>query len=316
MSAEKIESATGTPKKSKISPLKRQEHWAAMAFVSIKYVGLLLFTLLPLVVSFLYSMTDYIAMAETEPFFTRIDDLWCNFDNYARLFQGENLKYFMNAVKNNCILILSVPLGIAFGLVVAVILSREGKIHGSRIIRMLIYIPVVSSAVAMNVIWRYIFDHKYGIVNQFFGMQIEWLRDETWIKVAMIIKTAWGSIGRTMILCLAALTGVGNDYYEAADLDGAGEITKFFKIALPLISPTIFYLVTTGLINNLQAFVDSQIFAGGAFGGQTIVYFIWSFGIHQSEYGLASAASFILTIAIMIITFVQFKLQDKWVYSD
>ena len=84
MGAEKIESATGTPKKPKISPLKRQEHWAAMAFVSIKYVGLLLFTLLPLVVSFLYSMTDYIAMAETEPFFTRIDDLWCNFDNYAR----------------------------------------------------------------------------------------------------------------------------------------------------------------------------------------------------------------------------------------
>ncbi|MBP3433816.1 MAG: sugar ABC transporter permease [Clostridia bacterium] len=304
-------------KKSKISPLKRRENLTALAFISVKYLGLILFTILPVIMALLYSFTDYVAVAETESFFTRIDDLWCGFDNYKKLFTHINYAtYFKNAVLNNLIFMISVPFGIFIGLVVAVMLSRENRIHGSRVIRTLIYVPVVSSAVAMNIIWRYMFDNQYGIINQLFGMEINWLTDETWIKVAIIIKSAWGSIGRTMILCLAALTNVGADYYEAADLDGAGEITKFLKISLPLISPTLFYLFCTGFINNLQSYVDSQVFANGHFGAQTIVYYIWNFGINRSYYGIASAASFILTIGIMVITFVQFKIQNKWVYGE
>ena len=174
----------------------------------------------------------------------------------------------------------------------------------------------VSSAVAMNIIWRYIFDNQYGIINQVTGWNIQWLTDSHWIKVAIIIKSAWGSIGRSMILCLAALTNVGRDYYEAAEIDGAGEVTKFFKIAIPLISPTLFYLFCTGFIGNLQAYVDSQVFANGHPGAQTIVYFIWNYGISRSRYGIASAASVVLTISIMIITLLQFKISEKWVYSE
>lgn len=310
---------SGMPKKNKRkkSTLKRRENLIALAFISIKYFGLLVFTVLPVVFAVLYSFTDYNARLETEPFLTRISVLWCGFENYKKIFTS--LTYgqaFLNAVTNNLIFLLSVPLGIIFGLIVAVMLSREKLIRGSRVIRMLIYIPVVSSAVAMNIIWRYMFDNQYGIINQITGWNIQWLTDATWIKVAIIIKSAWGSIGRTMILCLAALTNVGRDYYEAAELDGAGEVTKFFKISIPLISPTLFYLFCTGFIGNLQAYVDAQVFAEGHPGAQTIVFFIWDYGIRNSRYGIASAASFVLTISIMLITLLQFKISNKWVYSE
>lgn len=309
--------ASGVPPKRRKSTLKRRENLIALAFISIKYFGLIVFTVLPVIFAVLYSFTNYNAIKETEPFLTRIPALWCGFDNYVKLFTspvyGEG---FRNAILNNLIFMTSVPLGIIFGLVIAVMLSRENLIHGSRIIRMLIYIPVVSSAVAMNIIWRYIFDNQYGIINQLTGWEIPWLTDAGWIKVAIIIKSSWGSIGRTMILCLAALTNVGRDYYEAAELDGAGEITKFFKISVPLISPTLFYLFCTGFIGNLQAYVDSQVFANGLPGAQTIVYFIWNYGISSSRYGIASAASFVLTVSIMLITLLQFKISNKWVYSE
>ena len=321
MNVNKSETSTavvsGKPPQKKKSTLKRKENLIALAFISIKYLGLIVFTVLPFIFAILYSFTDYNARIETEPFLTIMGEKWCGFGNYVKLF-GESVynEAFINAVLNNLIFMLSVPLGIIIGLVVAVMLSRENLIRGSRVIRMLIYIPVVSSAVAMNIIWRYIFDNQYGIINQVTGWNIQWLTDSHWIKVAIIIKSAWGSIGRSMILCLAALTNVGRDYYEAAEIDGAGEVTKFFKIAIPLISPTLFYLFCTGFIGNLQAYVDSQVFANGHPGAQTIVYFIWNYGISRSRYGIASAASVVLTISIMIITLLQFKISEKRVYSE
>lgn len=316
-SADMAEIPAGKPEKKKKSKLKRREHLTALAFISVKYVGLLVFTFAPLLCAILYSVTDYYATFETESFFTRIDDLWCGFDNYSKLFSHITYSsYFKNAIFNNLIFLVSVPMGIFIGLLVAVVLSRENVIRGSRVFRVLIYIPVVSSAVAMNIIWRYIFDNQYGIINQILGTNVMWLTDRHWLRLAVIIKSSWGAIGRTMILSLAALTNVGKDYFEAAELDGAGEITKFFKISLPLISPTLFYLFCTGFISNLQSYVDAQVFAQGHPGAQTIVYFIWNFGINQSRYGIASAASIILAAGIMIITMVQFKVQDKWVYSE
>ena len=198
----------------------------------------------------------------------------------------------------------------------AFLLSQGRKVYGSKIIRMLIYVPVVSSAVAMAIIWQYIFDNEYGIINQILGVNIPWMTNGGWLKVAIIIKTVWGNLGRTMILCIAGLMAVSKGYYEAAEIDGANRFTQFFKISIPLISPTLFYLLCTGVIGNLQSYVDSEVFANKHSGGQTIVYFIWEYGIRKGLYGLASAASFVLSISIMIITFAQFKISEKWVYSE
>ena len=123
-------------------------------------------------------------------------------------------------------------------------------------------------------------------------------------------------MGGTMILCLAGMLAIPASYYEAADIDGASAARKFFKITLPLITPTMFYMLITGVIGGLQSYADAQVFAAGAPGAQTIVYFIWQYGINTGKQGLASAASLILAAFIMLITFVQFKISDKWVYED
>lgn len=304
------------PKKG-TSKLKQKEHITALAFISVKYVGLFIFTLLPLLLALLYGFTDYTGADTGKPFFSQLDKLWLGFGNYKALFTSLTYrKPFLNAIKNNLIFLISVPLGIFFGLIVAFLLSQGRKVYGSKIIRMLIYVPVVSSAVAMAIIWQYIFDNEYGIINQVLGVNIPWMTNASWLKVAIIIKTVWGSLGRTMILCIAGLMAVSKDYYEAAEIDGANRFTQFFKISIPLISPTLFYLLCTGVIGNLQSYVDSEVFANKHSGGQTIVYFIWEYGIRKGLYGLASAASFVLSIGIMLITFAQFKISDKWVYSE
>lgn len=154
------------PKKG-TSKLKQKEHLTALAFISVKYVGLFIFTLLPLLAALLYGFTDYTGADTGKSFFSQIDKLWIGFDNYKALFTSLTYREtFFNAIKNNLIFLISVPLGIFFGLVIAFLLSQGRKIYGSKIIRGLIYVPVVSSAVAMAIIWQYIFDNEYGIVNQ------------------------------------------------------------------------------------------------------------------------------------------------------
>ena len=191
-----------------------------------------------------------------------------------------------------------------------------GEIKGSKVFQVLYYLPAVSSAVAMNIVWRYIFNNEFGIINLLIGKKIPWLSDDVLIKVAIIIKNSLNGMGTAMILYLAGMLGVPKDYYEASELDGAGKVKQFFKITLPLITPITFYLLITGLIGGLQSYADSEIFGAGVQGSQTIVYFIWARGINQSRYGLASAASVLLALVIMLITLVQFKLSDKWVYEE
>lgn len=295
------------------STLKRREHWTAMAFISFKYVGFILFVLLPVIVSILYSFCNYNAAIETEPFFSRMGALWSGFDTYKQLFTTYGV-HFKRAILNNVIFLISVPFGILLGLIIAGILSRP-FIKGSNVFRLLIYMPVVASAVAMNIIWRYIFDNEYGIVNSLLGTHLMWLTDGNLLRTAIIIKTVWGSIGKTMMLLLAAMLAIDSSYYEAATVDGAGELTKFIKITIPLITPTVFYLLTTGVIGNLQMYTDSLIFARGNHQARTVVYFIWEYGIRNSLYGIAGAASTLLTLAILILTVIQFKISDSWVYE-
>ncbi|MGN1053443.1 MAG: carbohydrate ABC transporter permease [Candidatus Scatosoma sp.] len=302
-------------KKQALSKLKRREHFIATCFIIPKYAGFVLFVFLPVLFSVLYSFTDYNAAYETEPYITRIGDLWCGFDCYKKLFVHTMYsREFKNALTNNLFMLLSVPLGIFCGLMIAAILSRP-SVKGAGVFRLLIYMPVVASAVAMNVVWRYMFDNQYGLINKFLGTELLWLTDEWLVKTAIVIKNVWGGIGRTMILSLAAMLAVDNSYYEAAKLDGAGEFVKFFRITFPLITPTLFYLLITGVINNLQMYTDALIFASGASGARTIVYFIWQYGITKSLYGLAAAASTLLTAGIMIITVIQFRISNRWVFE-
>ena len=292
----------------KASKLTRRENIIAFLFILPPIIGFCIFTIGAMAFSFVYSFQKYNILTGES---TRLG--WQNYkDLFTHILYS---KSFYTSIVNTLVLLLSIPLSMILGLCLAGLL-RMGDIKGAKVFQVLYYLPAVSSAVAMNIVWRYIFNNEFGIINLIIGKKIPWLSDDTLIKVAIIIKNSLNGMGTAMILYLAGMLSVPKDYYEASELDGAGKIKQFFSITLPLITPITFYLLITGLIGGLQSYADSQIFGAGVQGSQTIVYFIWARGINQSRYGLASAASVLLAVVIMIVTLIQFKLSDKWVYEE
>ncbi len=287
---------------------ERREHLIAFLFILPPVVGFLIFTAVPILCTLLFSFQDYnVLSGETE---------WIGFDNFKTLFS--NILYaplFGRSVGNTFIFLLSVPFSILLGLVLAGLL-RLGDIKGAKVFQILYYLPAVSSAVALNIVWRYIFKSN-GLFNTMLGLgEVYWLGDPALIKIAIILKNSINAMGAAMILYLAGMLNVSKDLYEAASLDGASRFRQFFSITLPVISPVTFYLLITGLIGGLQSYADSDVFAGGDPAASTVVFFIWSKGINEHLQGLAASASILLAVVIMLITLVQFKLSNKWVYED
>ena len=273
-----------------------KENITGYLFILVPVIGFLIFTAISMAVSIYYSFTDFNPI--------RDESKWVWFDNYIKLLTDPK---FWEACLNTIIFLVTIPIGMFIGLLLASYLKQISK--GSKLLRLIYYLPAVSSAVAINIIWRYIFQMDYGIINSILGTNIPWLgsSSKVFVKIAIIIKNIWGGIGGTMLLYLAGLNAIPDSYYEAAKIDGSSTINTFFKITLPLVNPTSFYLIITGIIGGLQSYGDAQIFAQGLEGARTIVYYIWMYGIDKSKYGLASAASTLLGIVIMIITYIQFK---------
>jgi multiple sugar transport system permease protein len=287
----------------KRSRLHRSEQMWALGFILVPTIGFVVFTLISL------SFSAYLSFTDFNPI--RIDHNIIGWENYRRLFAEE---YFRQAIFNTFFFLLAIPFGMFFGLMLAVFLHTGFR--GNKLVRIIYYLPVVSSIVAVNIVWRYIFNGENGILNHILGLNIQWLGNGDWpIKFAVIIKSIWGSIGVIMILYLAGLQNVPLSLYEAADIDGANAIQKFRHVTLPMLSPVSFYVLVTSIIGTMQSFADSQILAAGNPAARTIVYYIWSRGIDQNRYGIATAASILLAILIMTMTVIQFKRSQKWVFE-
>ena len=278
----------------------RKEAMTGYSFITLPFIGFLVFTVFSMIVAILFSFTDFNPVRHET--FSEATFIW--FDNYAYIFKQEK---FWLCCFNTVFLMLTLPIGMFIGLLLATYLSKISK--GSKLLRLIYYLPAISSAVAINIIFRYIFDLEYGVINFVFNSKIPWLgtSNEWLIRIAIMIKNIWGAIGGTMLLYLAGLNSISDSYYEAAEIDGASPIKQFFTITIPLIKPTTFYLLITGIIGGLQSYTDAQVFAEGHKSAQTIVYYIWFYGIEKNFYGRACAASTVLGIVIMIITFIQFK---------
>ena len=288
--------------------LDRRENVIAFLFILPPIIGFLIFTIGAMLFSFKYSFEDYNILTGVSQ--------WKGLENYRALFSNVIFsESFLRSISNTVILLASVPISMILGLVLAGLL-KAGGIKCRGVFQVLYYIPAVSSAVALNIVWRYIFNNEFGVLNALLGKKIPWLSDDNLIKVAIITKNSLNGIGSAMILYLAGMLNVPKDYYEASELDGANKVRQFFSITLPLITPVTFYQLIMGIIGGLQSYADAQVFGAGVQGSQTIVFFIWERGINQSRYGLASAASVLLAATIMLITLLQFKISNKWVYEE
>lgn len=203
-------------------------------------------------------------------------------------------------------------------------LNLQKRFRGGTLFRVVLYLPAVTGAVAITLVWKLMFNETQGIVNvvlKAMGLidePINWLgitTGESYPRLVLILKNVWGGIGGVVILYVAGILNLSDTYYEAAEIDGAGRIRQFFAITVPMLTPITFYHLIVSVIGGLQAFMDTQLLANtGA--TQTVVYFIYDHGINNYRYGYASAASVLLAIVVMLVTVVQFKMSDKWVHAE
>ena len=299
-------------KKIKLSArAKREEKWALL-FVAAPAVGFLLFMAWPIIFAFLTSLTTWNGAKGFEGMINR----FCGFDNYVKLMQDAR---FWKTVATTIIYLIGIPVGMILGLLFAMGMNR--KIPGVRVLRTMYYVPVISSLVAVSILWAWVYNYDYGLLNVIIktltGMHgPNWLGDEVLIKVSMIIFMVWKGLGTSIILYLAGLQSIPRNYYEAAMVDGANGWQQFRNITVPLLSPVTFYILITSLIGGFQVFVEVQVMTsngGIGYSAATIVYYLYEKAFSSYQLGYASTIAIFLAIIIFIITLINFKMQDKWV---
>ncbi len=300
-----------------ISPKKRRnikarkENFAGWIMGGIPLLGRILFTFIPI------GMALVMAFFKMPRMNTFKGATFVKFDNFSYVFNDPN---FWKSVGNTFIYMLALPITIILSLILASALNSKIKCRG--LFRAILMIPYVCSAVAIVFVFKRMYNADYGVINAMFGTNIGWITDDApTFRLSLIIMMIWAGCGYRMLLLMAALTSVSDSYYEAADIDGANAIQKFFHITLPAVSPTLFYLLVTGCVGSLQVFTESQVMAmdGGSavdYAGLTMVFYLYREGFQWNNMGVASAAALILSGMILILTLINFKLSDKWVRYD
>lgn len=272
-------------------------------------VFVLAFTLLPVLGAFGISFTDWNLISRPNIVGVK---------NYENVFTDPvAVKTLLNTL---AFTFVSVPIGIGLSLVLAVLLNQ--KIRGLSFFRTAYYLPVISSTVAVSMVFLWIFDSNYGLLNRFLALfgapNIRWLIDPSYAMIAVIIVSIWRSLGFNMIIFLAALQDVPKDLLDAASIDGAGELNKFFYIIVPLISPAIFFTTITGFVGSFQSFdlVYNMTRGGPARATYLIGYYIWEQAFRYLHMGYGAAIAFVLFFIILIFTLAQWSLRRKWVYGE
>jgi multiple sugar transport system permease protein len=238
------------------------------------------------------------------------------FENYRLLFSdGE----FWQTIKNSFVFIIgSVPTGMAISLVMALLIQKQ--VMGRGIFRTIFFAPVVTSLVAAGLIFVWLLNYDFGVLNLIsdkLGLaKVPWLVDEKYAMLSVVLMTIWKDAGFNMILFLAGLNGISQTYYEAARIDGASRLQMFWKITWPLLMPTTFFILVVRIIFSFRTF--EQIFAmtkGGPVGSTTVfVYYIYEKAFTYFEMGYASAATVLLLLIVLTLTFIQFKVVKNEVH--
>ena len=290
---------------------------AAYVFLIPSLIGMVIFSALPLIVSGLISLTDWNGLDSLlDPGF--MSQHFIGLKNFKDILTGEEFwKVLHNTLE---FIVLYIPLMLCLSLLVAFLLSRPKKGVGA--FRVMFYIPVLTSWVAASLIWKSVLSPEYGAINNILkmvGIQgPDWLLSEKWAMPAIVLVSVWKDMGFFGLILLSGIMAIDKSYYEAASIDGAGPLAKFFKITLPLLTPSIFYVLIVSLINSFQLFPQIMIMTDGGPNGvtQVMVERIYKYGFNYYKMGYASAFSWLLFVIIMVCTFIQMKGQNRWVNYD
>jgi multiple sugar transport system permease protein len=212
--------------------------------------------------------------------------------------------------------IIEVPISLILGLILAVLLNKDLK--GRAAYRAIFFLPMVAAPAAVAMVWRWIFNSKFGLLNNILGLHVNWVSDPriAWISIGFI--GVWSVVGYNMILFLTGLQEIPMDYYEAAAMDGATGIHQFFNITVPLLSPTIFFVLVTRVIGAMQVFDLIYMVMDRTNPAlpktQSIVYLFYKYSFVNNNRGYGSTIVMLLLLIVMIMTVIQMKLQKKWVF--
>jgi multiple sugar transport system permease protein len=278
-------------------------------FIAPWLVGFLVFTLGPFVASLFFSFTRYELLTPPE---------FRGFQNYNVLFR-QDPRFWVSLANTAYYAFFSVPIRMILAFFVAILLNQ--KVQGMAIFRTLFYLPSVTAGVATAILWVWIFDANYGLLNvglRAIGIEGPlWLGSRVWAKPALILMSLW-SIGGTMVIYLAGLQGVPQQLYDAAAVDGAGWWRKTRHVTVPLMTPTIFFTLVMGIVGSFQVFASALVMTNGGPADATLFYVLYLYrnAFQYFRMGYASALAWVLFIIILALTLIQLWLSNRWVYYE
>lgn len=297
--------------KKSTSVSQRETRWG-LVFLSPWIIGFLVFTLLPMLASLAFSVTNYNPIHPDQIRFI-------GFENYLRLFQDEMVGQAIYVTLRFAL--ISLPLSILIPLGLAALVNSK-HLYGKNIFRTLFYMPYMIPVVAGVMIWGGILNSDSGwmnfILKAVFGIEgPAWLTSETWVIPALVIMGFWG-VGNAMLTMLAGMQNVPTELYEAATVDGANAINKFFAITVPMITPIIFYNLVLALIGSFQYFTQAYIIGNGRGdpNNATMFYnlYLYKTAFAHLEMGYGSTLAWAMFIVVLILTIVLFQTSKRWVY--
>ncbi|MGN6059601.1 MAG: carbohydrate ABC transporter permease [Sphingomicrobium sp.] len=291
-----------------------------LAFISPWLIGFLCFTLYPMLASLYYSFTDFKILESPR---------WVGLDNYIQMF-GDPL--FWKSLTNTLYLtFIGTPVAVAVALGIALLLNTKGM-RGIGVFRTIFFLPVIFPVVAASILWLWLLNPPYGLVNQLLGFVgihgPGWFYDAAWAKNGIVLMTVWGA-GDVIIIYLGALQGVSRSLYEAAEIDGAGRWTRFWNVTVPMISPAILFNLITQGIAAFQSFTQAYVVSAGtsnsgsaaAIGGTQNSLLFYGLNLYNNAFryfhmGYASALGWFLLVLILFATFGLFRLSRGRVYYE
>jgi len=294
-------------KKPKLHKLQRKEAFWGYFFAMPAILGLLIWTIGPMIASLYFSFTDYKVVGSYH---------WVGFQNYVDIFKND-LDFKKSLFVTFYFAIGSTFFTLLAALIVAVLMNMNVK--GQSIFRTMYYLPVIVPSVASNILWLWLFNPDFGLLNsilQFLGLpKLMWIYDENTVIPSLILLSIWGC-GGTALIFLAGLQDVPKQLLEAVEIDGGNWWHKFRYVTLPSISPVIFFNLIMGLIGSFQAFTQAYVMTEGGPNNSTLFYvlLIYREAFQKNNMGYASALAWILFIIILLFTLIVFRSSKSWVY--
>ncbi|MEU4547230.1 carbohydrate ABC transporter permease [Nonomuraea dietziae] len=288
---------------------RRRDHLLGYLFIGPQLVGSLLFVFLPLALVFSYSLNEWNVLADTFSF--------VGADNYQRLLSDPNVPSVLAAT--GLFSVGLVVFNLSLALLLAVLLNQ--RLRGTTVFRTLFFSPVVVSLVAWTIVWGFLLQNNGGInaILQVVGVEgPNWLRTGSWAMVSVIVVQVFKNVGLNMVLFLAALQGVPKELFEAARLDGASAWTRFRRITLPMISPTVLLTSIITVAGSLQVFAQIAVLTQGGPGTSTtvLVYYLYQQAFQFHHFGYGATLSVLLFVIVLALTLLQWRMRRRWVFHE